>query len=316
MDLGLIAARGRHVPAVSADARGVRGLNCLSIDVEEYFHCEAFAAHVACSDWPGFERRARAGLEQIAALLDQYGSRATFFVLGWMVPQLSGLLCELVRGGHEIACHGDGHQHLARLDAQQLREDLRRARRRIEDALGVSPLGYRAPTFSITRRTAWALDVVIAAGFEYDASIFPIHHDRYGVPDAPTSPFWAVAPSGARVLEFPPLTLAYAGLRIPVGGGGYLRLLPGALVRRCLALRMRQGAAAMIYVHPWELDPDQPRMPAGWLAHWRHRVNLRTTAAKLERLLQSFYFDTATAVLQRVCEGSELPVFELAPRRS
>lgn len=311
MSLCFLRPSGTHVLGPIAAARPAGGLNCLSIDVEEYFHCEAFASCVDRRAWPQFQRRAGPFLEQIAALLARYDSRATFFVLGWMVPHLTPLLRELVAHGHEIACHGDAHEHLSRLNAQQLREDLHHARGAIEDALGVCPRGYRAPTFSITRQTAWALDVVIAAGFRYDASIFPIRHDRYGVPDAPIAPFWAVAPSGARVLEFPPLTLDCAGLRIPVGGGGYLRLLPGALMRRCIAARVRLGQPAMVYVHPWELDPDQPRLPAGRLAQWRHRVNLRKTAAKLERLLQTFHFDTAAAVFERL-DAQTLPRFELA----
>lgn len=312
MDCCSVTSRGGPALDHAADAGSAHGLKCLSIDVEEYFQCEAFAARVDPRDWPGFQRRAEPCLEQLGALLDRYDSRATLFVLGWMVPHLAPLLRELIRRGHELACHGDAHEHLSRLNAQQLREDLHRARGRIEDALGVCPRGYRAPTFSITRDTAWAFDVVIAAGFQYDASIFPIHHDRYGVPDAPLTPFWAVAPSGARILEFPPLAIRCGGIRLPVGGGGYLRLLPGAFVRRCVAARARHGAPVMIYLHPWELDPDQPRLPAGWLAQWRHRVNLRTTAAKVERLLQAFRFDTATAVLQRVGLGRDLPVFELA----
>ncbi len=214
-------------------------------------------------------------------------------------------------GGTKSLATGDGHEHLARLGPQALRDDLRRARGRIEDALGISPRGYRAPTFSITRATAWALDVVIEQGFQYDSSIFPIHHDRYGVPDAPPDPFWAAAPSGARILEFPPLTMDLHLARLPVGGGGYLRLLPGAVLRRCIAARQRHGRAAMIYVHPWELDAQQPRLPVGRMSQWRHRVNLHTTAAKLDALMRAFRFDTARAVLDRVRVATELPVFYL-----
>ena len=263
-------------------------LNCLSIDVEEYFQCEVFAGCVARADWEQMQRRCEPGLERLAELLSEHRSRATFFVLGWTVEHLTPLLRELLRQGHEIACHGDGHEHLARLGPAALRDDLRRARGRIEDALGISPRGYRAPTFSVTRATAWALDVIIEQGFEYDSSIFPIHHDRYGVPDAPTDPFWAVGPSRARILEFPPLTMDLHVARLPVGGGGYLRLLPGGVLRRCIAARQHRGRSAMVYVHPWELDVQQPRMPVGFLSQWRHRVNLHTTAGKLEALMRVF----------------------------
>ena len=295
-------------------------LNCLSVDVEEYFQCEVFRRCVSRAEWTTYERRARPALEQSAGWLADSRSHATFYVLGWNVPHLAPLLRDLARAGHEIACHGDGHEHLARLDSQQLREDLRRARGQLEDLVGVRPRGYRAPTFSVTRATAWALDVILDAGFDYDASIFPIRHDRYGVPDAPVGPFWAVTPSGRRLLEFPPLTLAWGPLRVPVGGGGYLRLLPAGWLRRCIRARQRRlggptpgAAAVMIYVHPWEFDPDQPRLPVGRLAQWRHRVNLHTTADKLRRLLAEFRFDTAAAVLQRVRVLGDLPEFALAP---
>jgi polysaccharide deacetylase family protein (PEP-CTERM system associated) len=289
-------------------------LNCLSIDVEEYFQCAAFAGCVSRAQWPSMERRAAPFVERLAAMLQRHGSRATFFVLGWNVPELAPLLRQLVRQGHEIACHGNGHEHLARLSPQELRDDLRAARARIEDTLGVSPRGYRAPTFSVTRATAWALDVILQEGFEYDASIFPIRHDRYGVPGAPDEPFWAITPAGARILEFPPLTVGWRFMRLPVGGGGYLRLLPGAVVRHCLAARQRRGEPAMIYVHPWELDPGQPRLPVGRVSQWRHRVNLHTVESKLEALLREFRFEPAVTVLEHVRPRADLPVFSVLRR--
>jgi polysaccharide deacetylase family protein (PEP-CTERM system associated) len=297
--------------AGTAPPRPVTTLNCLSIDVEEYFQCEVYARCVRRADWSRHERRADIALDQLAELLDRHDSRATFFVLGWMVPHLEDRLRQLASAGHEIACHGDEHEHLARMSPERLRDDLRIARARIEDATGRSPRGYRAPTFSVTRRTAWALDVIHEAGFAYDSSIFPIRHDRYGVPDAPLDPFWAVSPAGHYVAEFPPLTLDWRLLRVPVGGGGYLRLLPGGVVRACVARRVRAGRPAMLYVHPWELDPDQPRLPVGPLSTWRHRVNLRHTAAKIERLLATFRFDTAARILEHVATHSDLPVYPL-----
>lgn len=285
--------------------------NCLSVDVEEYFHAEVFHGCLSPTEWPRVQRRAEPFVERIAALLEEYQSRATFFVLGSVVEQMAPLLRRLTERGHEIACHGYGHQHLARLNPQELRDDLHRSRRIIEDAVGVRVLGYRAPTFSVTRATAWALDVISAEGFEYDASIFPIRHDRYGVPTAPLEPFWAVSPSGARILEYPPLTLDWHFLRVPIGGGGYLRLLPEAIVHRCIAARERRGQPVMIYVHPWELDPGQPRLPLGLLSQWRHRVNLHKTESKLERLLSTHRFDTAHNILQHVCVNRNLPTFTL-----
>jgi polysaccharide deacetylase family protein (PEP-CTERM system associated) len=292
-----------------ASALAAGTLNCLSVDVEEGFHCEAFQARVSQSDWARLESRAVPFLEQVGLWLDEHGSRATFFVLGWMAQRARSALAALAAAGHEIASHGYGHQHLRRLTAQKLREDLRRARGAIEDALGVTPLGYRAPTFSITSDTAWALDVLCEEGFAYDASIFPIHHDRYGVPQAPDRPFAAVTPAGSRIVEFPAFTCRVGPLRLPMAGGGYMRLLPGWTMRAALQRAQAQRRPVMLYLHPWELDPDQPRLPAGLVTTWRHRVGLKTTRPKLLRLLAEFWFDTAAAVLSRCTES--LPLFDV-----
>ncbi len=290
-------------------------LNCFTVDVEEYFHCEVFAGSIRRDDWPHLACRSHAALDWLNERLAATGNHATFFVLGWSVRYLAGRLRELVAAGHELACHGHGHVHLSRLNPQELREDLRRARGTIEDATGVSPRGYRAPTFSITRGTAWALDVLLEAGFKYDSSIFPVYHDRYGVPGAPDGPFLALTPAGGQILEFPPLTVGlHSRLRLPVGGGGYLRLLPGWFVRSCIARRQRWGEPTMLYIHPWELDPDQPRIAVGRLAQWRHRVGLRTTARKLDALLNGFRFETAARVLAEVRLRRELPAFALNER--
>jgi len=287
-------------------------LNCLSVDLEEYFHAEVFHGCLRPTDGPRMPRRAGPFVERIAELLEEHDNRATFFVLGAMVEHLAPLLRRLAQRGHEIACHGNDHQHLARLTPQKLRQDLRTARRRIEDAVGVRPLGYRAPTFSVTRATAWALDAIIAEGFEYDASVYPIRHDRYGVASAPLEPFWAVAPSGARIVEFPPLALGWPLVRVPLGGGGYLRLLPAVVVGRCIAARERRGKPVMIYIHPWELDPDQPRLPVGPFSQWRHRVNLHKTESKLAYLLGAHRFDTAHTILRHVSANRRLPTFTMA----
>ena len=300
-----------NVAGHDSDKNGMESLNCLTIDVEEYFHAEAFAGCLRPQDWEHCERRAAPFVERIAEMLERHRAPATFFVLGWMAERMTPLLRQLLASGHEIACHGDRHAHLSRMTPQSLRDDLHKAAARIEDALGVRPIGYRAPTFSVTRDTAWALDVIIQQGFEYDASIFPIRHDRYGVPNAPTVPFWAVAPSGARILELPPLTADCGVARLPVGGGGYLRLFPGVVLRTCITARQRRNEPAVIYFHPWEMDPHQPRMNVGRLSQWRHRVNMRTTEPKIERLLSTFRFVTMRQLSQRV-RAAELPVYRLA----
>lgn len=284
-------------------------LNCFSVDVEEYFHCEAFTRSVARSDWPALERRALPFVERIAAHLHETGNRATFFVLGWMVDAAGPLLRQLHAAGHEIACHGDNHEHLSRMTPDSFRDDVRRARGRLADCIGARVDGYRAPTFSITRRTAWAVDVLAREGFSYDSSIYPIHHDRYGVPDAPCDPFWLNGAGG--LLELPPLTLDWGIARIPVGGGGYLRLLPVSMIRAAIAARRREGRVAMLYVHPWELDEHQPRLPASTITQWRHRVNLATTEEKITRLLTEFRFTTARSVAAAIRTTGDPPVFHL-----
>ena len=287
--------------------------NCFSIDVEEYYHAEVFHGRLTETQFAALPRRAAPRVQRLAELLERHESRGTFFVLGSETRRLAPLLRELSKRGHEIASHGYAHRHLSRLTPDEFRDDLRRARLEIEDAVGVTPIGYRAPTFSITHRTAWALDVLVAEGFEYDASIFPIRHDRYGVPDAPAEPFRALAPGGAAILEFPPLTINGRFLRIPVGGGGYLRLLPVWILDRTLARREHARRPAMLYVHPWELDPDQPRLPLPFLSQWRHRVNLARTEEKLQLLLTRHRFAPARHVLSQI-DRATLPTFKPGER--
>lgn len=273
-------------------------LPCFSVDVEEYYHAEVYHAHLTQDARAALPQRAARGVELLANLLERSESRGTFFVLGSEARRLGPLLREIVGRGHEIACHGFNHQHLSRLTFPAFREDLKRAKAEIEDAVGVTPRGYRAPTFSVTRRTAWALDALIAEGFSYDASIFPIRHDRYGVPGAPTVPYWAISPDGREILEFPPLTLGGPYLRIPAGGGGYLRLLPTWIIDQALTRRARDGRPALLYIHPWELDPEQPKLPLPRFSQWRHRVNLDRTEHKLRRLLSCRRFTTIRRVLE------------------
>jgi polysaccharide deacetylase family protein (PEP-CTERM system associated) len=305
------------LPALAKPATPTRtrstaaNLLALTVDVEEYFHGEVFAKHVQPDEWPQYPRRAAAALERIGQMLERSESKATFFVLTWTLDYLAPLLRHLVSQGHEIASHGHGHQHLKRLTPAEFRADLQRSKGLIEDRLGVRPAGYRAPTFSVTRSTAWALDELIDAGFEYDASIFPIHHDRYGVPGAPGVPFEAIAPSGRAILELPPLTLNLGIARLPLGGGGYLRLLPTAAISTSLRMNQRLARPTCLYLHPWELDPDQPRLPASRMATWRHRVNLHKTADKLATLLDRFRFGTARSVLTSSTLCGQVPRYSI-----
>ncbi len=281
-------------PGPAPDATPV---HLLSFDVEEYFQAEAAAAGVPRDRWSSLERRLDRPADTILEMLETRGLKATFFLLGWVAQHEPHVVRRIAAAGHEIASHGTDHRMLHRLTPEAFRGDLEDSRRRLEDLAGRAVVGYRAPTFSVTRTTAWALDVLAEAGFRYDSSVFPVRHDRYGVPDAPSRPHRAVGPAGGRILEIPPLTLRILGRNWPVGGGGYLRLLPLGAVATALRAAGRRGYPGMLYLHPWELDPDQPVLPMSRLSRWRHRVNLAKTGDKLRRLLERFRFGPVEAQL-------------------
>ncbi len=263
----------------------------LSFDVEEYFHVEAAAeAGLRPEQWESFPSRLRPCVRRILEMLSNHHASATFFVLGWVARRQPDLVRSIAQAGHEIASHGMTHTMLCRLTREQLRCELLDSRRLLEDLTGKPVCGYRAPTFSITRKTAWALDVLADAGYAYDSSVFPVRHDRYGVPGAPRFVHRAVGPGGGKILEIPPSTLRVLGVNWPVGGGGYLRLLPECLVASALKRAQGAGRCGVIYLHPWEMDPDQPVLPMSRPARWRHRVALRRTEKKLTRLLAEFEF--------------------------
>jgi polysaccharide deacetylase family protein (PEP-CTERM system associated) len=272
--------------------------NALTFDVEEYFHAEAFARVLRPEEWPTLESRVVATTERLLDILDRERIRATFFVLGWVAERHPSLVREIASLGHEIGCHGYGHQMISRLTREEFERDVTRAKAALEDATGRLVIGYRAPTFSVMRDTLWSLDVLCEAGFRYDSSIFPILHDRYGIPDAPRFPHRMKAPNGCELTEFPLSTVLVLGRRVPVAGGGYFRLFPYALTRRAIArINAHEGQPAMIYLHPWEIDPDQPRLPVGPLTRFRHLVNVGKTEARLGRLLADFTWAPAAEVL-------------------
>jgi polysaccharide deacetylase family protein (PEP-CTERM system associated) len=272
--------------------------NALTFDVEEYFHAEAFARVLRPEEWPTLESRVTRATERLLDILDRDRVRATFFVLGWVAERHPSLVREIASLGHEIACHGYGHRMIQHLTRQEFELDVTRAKRALEDATGRAVLGYRAPTFSIMRETLWSLDVLAEAGFRYDSSIFPVVHDRYGISDAPRFPHRLRAPNGCEITEFPMSTVEILGRRLPVAGGGYFRLFPYGLTRRAITrINARDGRPAMVYLHPWEIDPDQPRLPVGPLTRFRHLVNVGRTEARLTRLLSDFSFAPAAEVL-------------------
>lgn len=271
----------------------------MSIDVEEYFQVEAaHAAGIMPCQWAAFETRLDPCIERILSLLDEHDAGATFFVLGWVAEHHRDLVRRIADAGHELATHGMSHAMLGRLSPETFRRELRDSRHRLEEIASTPVRGYRAPTFSVTRRTGWAIDVLAEEGFQYDSSVFPVRHDRYGVPEAPTGPHWARGPAGGRLLEIPPLTLRVLGRNLPIAGGGYLRLFPVSLIGHGLKRCQSRHLPGMIYLHPWELDAGQPMLPMRPLQRWRHRVGLRRTEAKLHWLLDRFRFCSVSACLE------------------
>jgi len=263
----------------------------LTFDVEEYFQVEAAQrAGVRPSDWETFPRRAAASVERLLDLLREHRTSATFFILGWLAQREADLVRRMAASGGEVASHGMSHVMLDHLTPDEFRRELQDSRKLLEDLSGRPVRGYRAPTFSITHRTAWALDVLAEAGYVYDSPIFPVRHDRYGVPEAPTTTHRAQGPGGGSVLEIPPTTMRLLGQNLPVGGGGYLRLVPIRILGRALSSLERRGHPGMVYLHPWELDPEQPVLDMGRLGTWRHRVGLGRTETKLRWLLRRFRF--------------------------
>jgi polysaccharide deacetylase family protein (PEP-CTERM system associated) len=269
----------------------------MSFDVEEYFHVEAAAARLSPQAWDDMPSRVEPCVRRILRLLADAECTATFFVLGWLARRQRRIVELIAAAGHEVASHGGQHQMLTRMTPQQFRCDAADSRKLLQDISGQPVLGYRAPTFSLVQPTAWAIDVLAETGYSYDSSIFPIRHDRYGVSDAPRQPHLAAGPGGGRLLEIPPLTWRLWRANIPVGGGGYLRLLPVRAVRAGLRQAQQHGYSGMIYMHPWEIDPHQPRLPMGTLSRWRHRVGLCSAEVKLQSLLGRYRFSDVRSLL-------------------
>ena len=260
--------------------------NVVSVDVEDYFHVETFSGVVDRSRWDSYTSRVEANTRRLLELLAELNVHGTFFTLGWVAERFPGLVREIAAGGHELACHSYWHRLIYKLDPAEFREDTRRAKNIIEQVSGQPVLGYRAPTYSVIDRSVWALEILSELGFTYDSSIFPIRHDRYGMPDAPRAPFRFQTPSGP-MTEFPITTFRLAGHNMPVGGGGYLRLLPSLYTRLGLQRVQNEGIPIVIYIHPWEIDPEQPRLAGGLASRLRHYTNLSRTFGRFKNVLQA-----------------------------
>ncbi|NOY53063.1 MAG: DUF3473 domain-containing protein [Deltaproteobacteria bacterium] len=273
-------------------------INALSVDVEEYFQVSAFDQVIDRRRWPALESRLANPLHRILDLFDRYKTNATFFVLGWIAERHPALIGEIHARGHEIASHGYEHRLIYESSPNHFAGDLERSRKTLEDITGHGILGYRAPSYSITRENMWAFDALIEQGFVYDSSIFPIHHDRYGISGSPRFPY-TIRRKNGRILEFPLSTARIMGGNIPVAGGGYLRLFPFPLIRWGLRhINRKEKEPFILYFHPWEIDPEQPRQAVNAVTRFRHYHNLNRMEGKIEHLLQEFTFTSVSGLLK------------------
>lgn len=283
-------------PAPAEAERSSALVNALTVDVEDYFHVSGFDGVIDRRDWDDLPSRVALGTDRILDALAAADARATFFVLGWVAERQPSLVRAIRAAGHEIGSHGYGHRLIYDQTPDEFRADLRRSLDALQDCVGERVTCYRAPSFSITSRSLWALDVLAEEGITLDSSIYPTHHDRYGIPGTPLEPHRIVRPAGT-LWEFPPPVCRLMGYPMPVGGGGYFRLYPYAVTRLGLSRINAEGRPFSAYLHPWELDPEQPRFRAGWARSFRHYVGLRRTEGRLAELLRDFAFGTISESL-------------------
>ncbi len=279
--------------------------HALSVDVEDWFMVLNFQDRIDRSEWEKIELRCGDSARRLLDVLARRDAKATFFFLGWVAERLPELVREVHDAGHEIGSHGYDHRCLHELSQDSFREELRRTSKSLAEITGKAPSLFRACTWSITGRTPWAVDVLLDEGVVLDSSIYPVRHPDYGVATAPTHPY-RLTHNGRQLVEFPPLTLTRMGQRLPVGGGGYLRLFPLWLLKMGLRQQEKRGWPGCVYLHPWEVDPDQPRRRTGSaLGTFRHYVNLKRTLPKLDRMLSYRSFVGLEAALDQV--RSKLP---------
>lgn len=285
-------------------AEGDEVLNAMTVDVEEHFQVSAFEGLIRRENWEAIPSRVEANTERLLDLFGEAGVHSTFFVLGWIGERYPGLVRRIADLGHEVACHGYSHKLAYQQEPEEFRHEVVLSRRILQDASGQSVEGYRAASFSIGRQNLWALDTLAEAGFVYDSSLFPVLHDRYGIPGAPRHIHRLRTPGGMTLVEVPPSTLAFGRATLPFGGGGYLRIYPGGFSRWAVRrLNQRERMPAIVYVHPWEVDPGQPRIRANWPRRLRHYWGLNTTTRKLRDLMEHYRFGPIRQVIARVASS-------------
>lgn len=272
-------------------------MNALTIDVEDYFQVAALAEAVDRNDWSSMEYRVEANTDRLLELFSQRGVKATFFTLGWVAERSPELVRRIQKAGHEIASHGYSHQLVYNQTPDVFRDETRKSKQLLEDITGEPITGYRAASYSITAQSRWALDILCEEGFTWDSSIFPVHHDRYGMPGTPHEPYRLEAPGGGTLIEFPLSTCPLGNYRLPIAGGGYFRLYPYWLSRWGLGKINRAGQPFIFYLHPWEIDTGQPRLKVKPFSRFRHYNNLNKCMGRLEQLLEDFRFGSVSDVL-------------------
>jgi polysaccharide deacetylase family protein (PEP-CTERM system associated) len=288
-------------------------LNAFTVDVEDYFQVSAFENDIDRRIWDRFPTRVERNTYRLLEFLADNDIQATFFVLGWIAERNPDLVKAIHDAGHEIASHSYWHRMLYTITPDEFREDVRRSKHVLEDTIGERVNIFRSPSFSITRETTWALDILIEEGFEIDSSVFPIYHDRYGIPDARRD-IHRIETSNGSIWEFPPSVIEYGNFNLPVSGGGYFRFYPIALTNYWLRqINVQKKRPFIFYVHPWEIDPEQPRLRAGSVAsRIRHRMNLSTTEAKLQKLVDKFEFGNVSQVVEQAFSTVSSHVHQIA----
>ncbi|HWV14508.1 MAG TPA: XrtA system polysaccharide deacetylase [Cellvibrio sp.] len=288
--------------------------HAMTVDVEDYYHVAAFNKAINPADWEQWPSRVEANTHKLLQLFDDANIKITFFILGWVAERYPELVKTIRAQGHEIASHGYSHQLIYKQDQQVFREETARSKQILEDLGQLPVVGYRAASYSITRKSLWALDILAELGFTWDSSIFPTRHDNYGIPGSPEEPYRIITNSGAALTEFPLTTAKVLGQSVPAAGGGYFRQYPYALSRWLFdRASLNQTKPQIFYLHPWEIDPDQPRVPnASWFSNFRHYTNLKRCLPRLERMIGDFQFGTISQSLGSTEIKKELRISDLA----
>jgi polysaccharide deacetylase family protein (PEP-CTERM system associated) len=271
--------------------------NVFTVDVEEYLQVEAFSGLIPKKDWPGFPSRVEETTNRLLELLEKYHVKGTFFVLGWIAREHPLLVATIAKAGHEIASHGFDHSMITEMTPESFRQDIRKSKAILENIIGTTVAGYRAPTFSILEKTSWAYKILLEEGYAYSSSVFPIWHDRYGWPDFGNHPRRMESNGTGEIWEVPMSVGTLGPFRFPFGGGGYLRIYPFSLTKALFRSRAGERNPVVLYVHPWEVDPRHPAVPGPFLGRLRHRFGIKKMERKLVALLETMNFGTVARYL-------------------